>query len=45
MSNLFCLPEAQMERLRLFFRRAMATRVDNRRTLNGIVSVNRNGWR
>ena len=46
MSNLFWLTEAQMERLRPFFPRSHGKpRVDDRRVLSGIISINRNGLR
>ena len=46
MSNLFWLIEAQMNRLRPFFPRSHGRpRVDDRRVLSGIISINRNGLR
>ena len=46
MSNLFWLTEAQMARLRPFFRKSHGVpRVDDRRVLSGIIFINRNGLR
>jgi transposase len=46
MSNLYWLSEAQMERLRPYFLKARGrARVDDRRVLNGIIFINRNGLR
>jgi transposase len=46
MSNLFWLGEAQMARLRPFFPKSHGKpRVDDRRVLNGIIFINRNGLR
>ena len=44
MSNLFWLTDEQMERLRPFFPKSHGKpRVDDRRVLNGIIFINRNG--
>jgi len=46
MSNLYWLTEAQMARLRPFFPKSRGRpRVDGRRVLSGIISINRNGLR
>jgi transposase len=46
MSDLFWLSDEQIERLRPFFAKSHGQpRVDDRRVLNGIVFVNRNGLR
>jgi transposase len=46
MSNLFWLTEEQMERLKPFFPKSHGKpRVDDRRVLSGIISINRNGLR
>lgn len=46
MTNLFWLTDTQMERLKLFFPKSHGKpRVDNRRVLNGINFINRNGSR
>ena len=46
MSDLFWLADEQMERLRPFFPKCHGKpRVDDRRVLSGIVSVNKNGLR
>ncbi len=46
MSNLFWLPDEQMERLKPFFPKNHGKpRVDDRRVLRGIVFINRNGLR
>ncbi|AQU89290.1 IS5 family transposase (plasmid) [Komagataeibacter nataicola] len=46
MSDLFWLTDEQMERLRPFFPKSHGKpRVDDRRVLNGIIFVNRNGMR
>ncbi|MBT8154331.1 IS5 family transposase [Epibacterium ulvae] len=46
MSNLYWLPEAQMQRLRPFFPKSRGrARVDDRRVLSGIIFINRNGLR
>jgi transposase len=46
MSNLFWLSEAQMARLRPYFPKSHGKpRVDDRRVLNGIIFINRNGLR
>ena len=46
MSNLFWLTEAQMARLQPFFPKSHGKpRVDDRRVLNGIIFINRNGLR
>ncbi|WP_373424689.1 transposase [Sphingomonas sp. SORGH_AS_0950] len=46
MSDLYCLTDDQMERLRPFFPKSHGKpRVDDRRVLSGIVFVNRNGLR
>ncbi len=46
MSDLFWLTDEQMERLRPFFPKSQGKpRVDDRRVLNGIIFVNRNGMR
>ena len=46
MSDLFWLTDAQMERLRPFFSLSHGVpRVDDRRVLNGIIFINRNGLR
>ena len=46
MSNLFWLNEAQMLRLRPFFRKSHGRpRVDDRRVLSGIIFIIRNGLR
>ncbi|AML51715.1 transposase [Falsihalocynthiibacter arcticus] len=46
MSNLFWLTEEQMVRLRPYFPRVRGrARVDDRRVLNGIIFINRNGLR
>lgn len=46
MSNLFWLTDAQMDRLRPFFPKSHGVpRVDDRRVMSGIISINRNGLR
>jgi transposase len=46
MSNLYWLTEEQMARLRPYFPKSHGKpRVDDRRVLNGIIFVNRNGLR
>ena len=46
MSNLYWLIEAQIERLKPFFRKSHGKpRVDDRRVLSGIIFINRNGLR
>lgn len=46
MSNLFCLTDEQMERLRPFFPRSHGKpRMDDRRVLSGVIFINRNGLR
>ena len=46
MSDLFCLTDAQMERLKPFFPLSRGVpRVDDKRVLSGIIFVNRNGLR
>ena len=46
MSDLFWLSDAQMARLRPFFRKSHGKRrVDDRRVLSGIIFINRNGLR
>ena len=46
MSNLYWLSEVQMERLRPYFPKSRGSaRVDDRRSLNGIIFFNRNGLR
>jgi transposase len=46
MSNLYWLSEEQMVRLRPFFPKSHGVpRVDDRRVLSGIISINRNGLR
>ncbi|AHI27558.1 hypothetical protein KOEU_32820 [Komagataeibacter europaeus] len=46
MSDLFWLPDEQMERLRPFFFKSHGRAcVDDRRMLSGIIFVNRNGLR
>jgi transposase len=46
MSNLFCLTDEHMERLKLFFPKSHGRpRVDDRRVLSGIIFINRNGLR
>ena len=46
MSNLYWLSEDQMARLRPFFPKSHGKpRVDDRRVLSGIISINRNGLR
>jgi len=46
MSDLFCLTAAQMARLKPFFPKPhRKPRVDDKRVLNGIIFINRNGLR
>ena len=46
MSDLFCLNDAQMTRLKPFFPKSHGKpRVDDRRVLSGIIFINRNGLR
>ena len=46
MSNLVCLTEAQMARLRPYFPKSHGRpRVDDRWVLRGIIFINRNGLR
>lgn len=46
LSNLYWLTEAQMERLRPYFPNSRGrARFDDRRVLNGIIFINRNGLR
>lgn len=46
MSNLFGLTDAQMTRLEPYFSKSHGRpRVDDRRVLSGIISINRNGLR
>jgi transposase len=46
MSDLYCLTDEQMERLRPYFPKSHGKpRVDDRRVLSGFVFVNRNGLR
>ena len=46
MSNLYWLTDEQMARLRPFFPKSHGKpRVDDRRVLSGIISINRNGLR
>ena len=46
MSNLYWLTETPMERLQPYFPKSRGKpRVDDRRVLNDIISINRNGLR
>lgn len=46
MSNLFWLTDEQMKRLKPFFPKSYGKpRIDDRRVLSGIISINRNGVR